>query len=361
MPRRGSPLVGLFLVIVFAGLLLMGAAYLIFGGLLEKFTQVQIQPTQQQPQQPQAPPGKLQFQVQDVDTGAALGGTNAKIDVIDPADLTKPKETITVDTNTKVATSALLYQPGQRLILHIYSSEGNGYYPADFEVVVPSTYTVSQNQYIYFLGSFALKQRVAAGDVQFTLFAGATALSSATGAADGAQGSYTAGAAVFDLTIQINLRTYRVAWGKPVTYINARFEKVTLQPVVWIAFNNTAISQTRLTQAGWIPVTSTAFTGWIAFYKVLSPVESTQTSLGSLTVQVPIDTTSVGSGKKVLIYVWIADMQNPDDARAGISTSALPAYGAYSGYGLTTFLRRGFQTSGTAPANPVLQALITTA
>ncbi|MEM0381420.1 MAG: hypothetical protein QW580_01965 [Nitrososphaerota archaeon] len=365
MPRRGSPLVGLFLVIVFAGILLMGVAYVIFSGLLQQYTQAPIiQPPVYQPPpqpQPQAPPGRLQLQVQDIDTGAALGGTNAKIDIVDPADLSRPKETITVDSTTKVGTSALLYQPGQRLLLHIYSSEGNGYYPADFEITVPSTYTLSGNQYIYFLGAFGLKQRVAAASVKFTLFAGATALSSATGATDGSQGSYTAGAATFDLTVQINLDTYRVAWGKPVTYINARFEKVTLQPVIWIAFNNTAVSQARLTQAGWVPVSSTAFTGWIAFYKVLSPVESTQTALGSATIQIPVDTTSVGSGKKVLIYVWIADMQNVDDARAGVATSALTAYGAFSGYGLTTFLRRGFTTSGSAPSNPVLQALITTA
>ncbi|MEM2066448.1 MAG: hypothetical protein QXH59_08205 [Candidatus Caldarchaeum sp.] len=366
MPKRsGAPLLAGFVVFVSVLLAIVVAAYIVLP-MVKEFvtspTQPPIQPPSQPPPQPQAPPGKLQLQVQDIDTGAALGGGGStKIDVVDPADLTRPKETITVDTTTKVATSALLYQPGQRLLLHIYSSEGNGYYPADFEITVPSTYTLSGNQYIYFLGAFGLKQRVAAASVKFTLFAGATALSSATGAADGSQGSYTAGASVFDLSVQINLDAYKSAWGKSVTYINARFEKVTLQPVVWVAFNNTAVSPTRLTQAGWTPVTSTAFTGWIAFYRVLTPVESTQTSLGSLSIPIPVDTTSVGSGKKVLIYVWISDMQNVDDARAGIATSALTAYGAYSGYGLTTFLRRGFSTSGSAPANPVLQALITTA
>ena len=366
MPRRGSPLLGLFFVILFAGLILMGVGYILFSHGLPGMPQAQVPqiPTQviQPPQQPVAPPGRIQFQVQDVDTGAALGGAgNTKIDIVDPSDLTKPKETITVDTATKVATSALLYQPGQRLLLHIYSGEGDGYYPAEFEVTVPSSYTMVGNQYVYFLGAFALKQRVSPASIQFTLFAGATPLSSATGASDGNLGSYVAGSKIFDLTIQINLNAYKAAWGRPVSYINARFEKVTLQPVVWIAFNNTAVSQTRLTQAGWIPVTSTAFTGWIAFYRVLSPVESTQTSLGSLSIPVPVDTTSIPSGSKVLVYVWISDMQNPDDARSGIPTTALTPYGAFSGYGLTSFIRRGFTTVGSAPANPVLQAIITTA
>ncbi|MEM4269973.1 MAG: hypothetical protein QW223_07645 [Candidatus Caldarchaeum sp.] len=364
MPKRsGAPLMAGFVVFTSVLLAIVVAAYVVLPMVREFVTSptTPSTPPSQQPQQPQSPPGKLQLQVQDIDTGSALGGTNAKIDIVDPADMSRPKETITVDTTTRVATSALLYQPGQRLLLHIYSTEGNGYYPADFEITVPSTYTLSGNQYIYFLGAFGLKQRVAPTSVKFTLFAGATSLSSATGAADGSQGSYTAGASVFDLSVQINLDAYKNSWGKSVTYINARFEKVTLQPVVWVAFNNTAVSPTRLTQAGWTPVTSTAFTGWIAFYRALTPVESTQTSLGSLSIPIPVDTTSVGSGKKVLIYVWISDMQNVDDARAGIATSALTPYGAYSGYGLSTFLRRGFTTSGSAPASPVLSALITTA
>jgi len=359
-----SPTAGIFIAVLAAiligGLVLIGA-WMFFAGHVQLFgvQQPQVQPQPQPQAQPQAPPGRIQLQVQDIDTGAALGGTNAKIDVIDPADLTKPKETITVDTTSKIGTSALFYSPGQRLLLHIYSSEGNGYYPATYEVVVPSTYTLQGNQYIYFLGAFGLKQRIAAANIAFTLFSGANVLSSATGSTpDSSADVFTAGSKIVDMSLQINLNSYSSSFGRPIDYINARYEKIQLKTVVWIAFNNTAISTTALTSQGWMPVSTTAISGWLVFYKVIDPVESSQTQLGSANIPIKLDGTSLPSNTYVKVYVWAADLQNPSDAAAAVSWSALTPYGAFSGYGLPGPLGAGIKTSGGAPTSPLLQAVV---
>ena len=322
---------------------------------------MQVAPAQtQQTAQQVAPPGKIYGQIQDIDTGTALGGTSAKVDIIDPADLTKPLETVTVDTSTKTFVSGLLYEPGRRLLLHIYSTEGNGYYDEIKEIVVPSNYAMIGNEYRYYVGVFGLKQRAGASEINFRLLdpTGAT-LSSATGSTAGSAGSYSAGAKTFDLTLSISLSAYKRSWGRPMPYINSRYERINLVPVVWIAFNNTAISATKLTNEGWIPVTSTAFTGWLVFYKPLSEVVSTQTSLGSTTVRIPIDASSLPSGAAFKIYVWIADLQNEADAKAGVGWSSITAYGAFSGHGVTSPLGGVFQTAGGQPTNPWLQAVIT--
>ncbi|MGC8974129.1 MAG: hypothetical protein ACP5KY_08005 [Thermoproteus sp.] len=363
---RGSPtaaiFLAVFLAIVVGGLVLLGAWHF-FGGQLPAAIQ-QPQQTVVAPQaQTQAPPGRLQLQVQDVDTGSALSGdgssTWVKIDIVDPADLTKPKEVVQVDTSTKVATSGLFYNPGQRLLLHVSSNVGNGYYPAVFEVVVPSTYTLQGNQYVYFLGAFGIKQRAAAAGVAYTLFRGATVLSSATGSApDGTADLHSAGTKVVDMTLQINLNDYRVSYGRPVDYITYKFDRTQLRLVAWIGFNNTAISATALTALGWTPVTSTAFTGWQVYYKVLDPAESSQTALGSLAIPIKMDATSLASNTDVKVYVWVADLQNPTDAASGISWSSLPAYGAYSTYGISSPIGRAFAVSGSTPSSPLLQAVI---
>jgi hypothetical protein len=347
--------------IVIGGLILLGAWILFVGGQFPMgIQQPQVQPQPQPQVQPQqAPPGRIQLQVQDALTGVALGGTNAKVDIIDPADLTKPKEIITVDTSTKIATSALFYSPGQTLLLHIYSTEGSGYYDQVYQVTVPSTYTLQANQYVYFLGAFGLRQRAAAASVSFTLFSGAAVLSSATGnAPDNTADLFNAGNKVVDLTLQINLQSYSTSFGRPVDYINARFEKVQLRAVAWLAFNNTAISTTALTAQGWNLVSTSAVTGWLVFYRVLDPVESSQTQLGAASIPIKFDATSIPTGKRVLVYVWVADLQNPADAAAGVGWTSLTPYGAHSGYGVTSPIGRVFQSSGGAPTAPLLQANI---
>jgi len=362
---RASPTATIFLAVLTAilvgGMILFGAWIVFMGGRPFGIQQPQVSPPviQPPPTAPQAPPGRLQLQVQDIDTAQALGGTNAKVDIIDPADLTKPRETITIDTTSKIGTSALLYEPGQRLLLHVYSTEGNGYYDQVYEVVVPSSYTLQGNQYIYFLGAFGLKQRTAAANVAYTLFSGATVLSSATGASpDGTADLYNAPSKVIDLSLQINLQSYRVSYGRPVDYINARFEKVQLKAVAWLAFNNTAISTSALTSQGWNLVSTTGVTGWVVFYRVLDPVESSQTSLGSVSIPIRFDATSISTGQRVLVYAWVADLQNPADAAAGVGWSSLTAYGAHSSYGVTSPIGRVFQSSGGSPTSPLLQAVI---
>ncbi|MEM3447263.1 MAG: hypothetical protein QXP38_00055 [Nitrososphaerota archaeon] len=357
MPRRGSPLVGLFLVIVFAGLLLLGAAYLLFGGVFQ-LAQVQppVQPQPQPQPQPQTTPAKISVVLQDIDTGSGIAGS---CDVIDPADMTKPLETISI-TSGSGESARSTYVPGQRLQLHCY---GSNYYPAVFDIVVPSSYTLAGSSgstyYVYPVGVFGLKGRSSADSAVFSLYYGATLLSDGDGdTRDTTPGSFTPASKIFQVNLQINLMQYSKAFGRPVEYINARYEKITLRPVVWIAFNQTAISSASLTSQGWIPVSTTALTGYLVFYKVLDPVESSRTALGSATIPIQIDASSLAQNSHLKIQVWIADMQNPSDAAAGVGTTTLTAYGAYSGYGISP-MGFPFTTSAGAPANALLEATAT--
>ncbi|MDW8074110.1 MAG: hypothetical protein RMJ28_07775, partial [Nitrososphaerota archaeon] len=153
------------------------------------------------------------------------------------------------------------------------------------------------------------------------------------------------------------MMAYRVAFGDNVDYIDARYQRITLKPIVWIALNQTGVSSTEFINRGWNPVTTTAVTGWLVFYRVIEPVRSTQTALGSLSLPVRVDASSLPTNARIRFLVWIADLQNEDAARSGVGTTSLPAYGGYSGYGLTSPLGFAFQSSGGSPTNPLLAAV----
>jgi len=335
---------------------------------LQALQQMPVAPQQPaQPSQPQqtgyAPAGFIFGQIQDIDTAAALA--SAKVDVIDPAS-NKLLETITADSNGKF-TSVNVYEPGKSLILHIYST---GYYDKEFTVTVPSTYTLVSNSYYYPLGVFQLKKRVTADSISFKIQdPTGTTLGSADG--DTAQtsgfGSYSASSTSFNLMLLISVTgttSQPVAFGEPVPYITPQLAKETLRPVVWVAFNSTAINLEKLRSAGFERMEN-APNNVLVVYKVLDPIETNKINTAqTMTITIPVDTSSIASGSKVAMLVWIADLQRPADAAIGVKISSLTAYGPYSGYGVTTPLGQGY----TAPSSSTfgssdgwLRVLITTA
>ena len=327
--------------------------------------QMPVAPQQpSQPQQPaQAPAGFIFGQIQDIDTAAALG--SAKVDVIDPAS-NKLLETITADSNGKF-TSVNVYEPGKSLLLHIYST---GYYDKEFTVKVPSTYTLVSNSYYYPLGVYQLKKRVAADSISFKIQdPTGTTLGSADG--DTAQssgfGSYTASSTSFNLMLLISVTgtvSQPVAFGEYMPYVTPQLQKEQLKPVVWVAFNSTAINLDKLRSAGFERMEN-APSGVLVVYKVLSPIETNKINTAqTMSVQIPVDTSSIASGTKVAMAIWIADLQRPADAAIGVKISSLTAYGPYSGYGVTSPLGQGY----TAPSSSTfgnsdgwLRLIITTA
>jgi len=303
--------------------------------------------------------------VQDFDTGSSLGGTSAKVDVIDPNAWDKPLETITVDTTAKTFTSAKYYLAGEVLYFHIYSTEGNGYYDSlQGPLTVPSVSTGGTTPK-WDLGTFYLKNRVAAGGLSMVLVSPTgTSLSSGTGSAAGSLGQYTATGKSFTLKVNIYLSAYSVHWGAPMETLGtlAPYPRETRQLVMWIACNNTAVSQSALTARGFIPISNQP-PGWFVMYMVLPEVKSDRSTLGSATVDMPIDTTAVAANKNVSFYVYFADLQKTLDASAGVYDGAPTAYGAFSAYGLTALMPATgyYQTSSNVPNGAWLSVKIKTA
>ena len=322
----------------------------------------------QQPSQPQqtayAPAGFIFGQLQDIDTAAALA-SSGKVDVIDPTS-NKLLETITTDANGKF-TSNRVYQPGQTLLLHCYYS---GYYDKEFQVTVPSTYTLVSNSYYYPLGVFQLKKRVGADSISFKIQdPTGTTLGSADG--DTAQssgfGSYSASSTSFNLMLLISVTgttSQPVAFGEPVPYVTPQLAKETLRPVVWVAFNSTAVNLEKLRSAGFERMEN-APNNVLVVYKVLDPIETNKVNTAqTMTIQIPVDTSSISSGTKLAMAIWIADLQRPADAAIGVKISSLTAYGPYSGYGVTTPLGAGYtapSSSTFANTDGHLRVLINTA
>jgi len=329
---------------------------------LQQMPTVPQQPSQ--PQQPgQAPAGFIFGQIQDIDTSTALA--SSKIDVIDPAS-NKLLETITADSNGKF-TSVNVYEPGKSLILHIYSS---GYYDKEFTITVPSTYTLVSNSYYYPLGVFQLKKRVAADSISFKIQdPTGTTLASADG--DTAQasgfGSYSASSTSFNLMFLISVTgttSQPVAFGEPMPYITPQLQKEQLRPVLWLAFNSTAINLEKLRSAGFERMENSP-NNVLVVYKVLDPIETNKINTAqTMTVTIPVDTSSIASGSKVAMLAWIADLQRPADAAIGVKISSLTAYGPYSGYGVTSPLGQGYTAPSSAAfgnSDGWLRIVVTTA
>ncbi|MEM3426132.1 MAG: hypothetical protein QXW42_04205 [Thermofilum sp.] len=369
MPKKGTRIPGvsigaLFMVAIVFLMVFVGGMYIYENYIKGKEfpSPGAVMPPATQPQ-PQRQPGKLTGQIVDYWTSDALGGTSAKVDIIDPADFSRAREAVTVSTETKVWVTGggVFYYPGERYFLHLYSNEGSGYYDELVDITVPSNYMLISNEYRYSVGMHRLVQRAHKDSIIVRLLdpTGAT-LSNGDADSAGSTGTYTASAKTFDLKVSISLSQYKVSYARPMIFVKpTTYERVTLKGVIWVAFNNTAVSSTKLADAGWRAVSTTAFTGWVAFYKELPEIASTDSMLGSLTINIPIDTSSIASGQKVAVYVWISDLQDPAEAASFIGKSSLTAYGAYTGYGVQPL---GFRpvVSGNAPANPQLSAVITT-
>lgn len=329
-----------------------------------------LKPYAQIPQPPVtttvAPPGgqacPLYGIVQDADTAAQLGASNTKIDVIDPNDWSKPKETITVATDTTTYTSSLLYLPGQQLYLHVYSTEGNGYYDALIPITVPSTPSLIGQTNKYFLPPITLKQRAAGSNINLLLYSPTgSVLSSTTDSNAGSQGTYTAGAKQFSLKVGISLGAYSCAYGIPMPWLTSSYQRVERKAVIFIAFNMTSVSASALTAEGWTPINNPP-TGFLVFYKFIDGVSSTKNSLGSVTYNIPVDTSAIAASSKLRIQVWVQDLEMPGDAPIGVSSGAPSSVGAFSGAGVTSIIGRSYALdSSNKPTGQSLDAVITTA
>lgn len=354
------------LLTVFVGVL----AALYVAGIWKPFGQVSIpgatQPSQppSQPQQPGAAPAGFIFgQLQDIDTAAPLA-SSGKVDVIDPASM-KLLETITTDANGKF-TSTNVYEPGRTLLLHVYYP---GYYDKTFTVTVPSSYTLVSNSYYYPLGVFQLKKRVDGTSLSFKLLdPTGSSLSSATGSAAAAGwGTYTATSTSFNLQLLVSVSgtvAQPVAFGYPMPYITSQLQQEELKTVVWVAFNSTAINLDKLRSAGFERMQN-APSNVLVVYKVLDPIETNKVNTAStISVNIPVDTSSIPSGTNLGILIWIADLQRPADAAIGVKMTSLTAYGPFSGYGVTTPLGQGYTAPSSAAftsSDGWLRVVVTTA
>jgi len=304
--------------------------------------------------------------VVDYFTKDTLGSTSAKVDVIDPANLKSAYETITVDTSSEKYQSGKLYSAGTTWKFHVYSTEGNGYYDALYDVTIPSYPSRISGTDVFYIQNpeLALKQRVATANFAARLLdpTGAT-LSSATGNTAGSTGSYTASSTNVNLRVSITITgttSQPVAWGVPMPYINAQNQLEELKPVMWVAVNSTAVNMAGLEAQGFQPITNPP-TGWLVYYKFLDPLETTKTTTtATQDVLIPLDLSNVASGTKVAVYVWMADLQRPNIGTLNSYVSSLTAYGAFSGLGVSTPLpNKGYTESSGAPANPYLAAVVT--
>jgi hypothetical protein len=287
--------------------------------------------------------------IQDFYTHASLGATNAKVDILTPGVYTAALEQITVSTSTKLFTSTLQYPPGTNLLLHISSTEGNGYYDAWYPVLVPSSvYTYSNTQYYWLAptgalpgSAFFLKNRVASLSFTLTNSTGSQ-LNSATGSTQGSTTAYTtsggvtlaSGSGYFvaqtttpTLTIYIYSNTLSTEYGTAMSVITPNMAFVTRQLVLWMAVNSTAVNAGTITSAGWTLVPSYAV-GYLTFYTPIPPIVSTVTAYGSWSITTTIDTSSCVSGKNTTVGFWIDDLQSTIDASSGIYDAAPTAKGA---------------------------------
>ena len=113
------------------------------------------------------------------------------------------------------------------------------------------------------------------------------------------------------------------------------------------SFNSTAINLDKLRSAGFERMEN-APNNVLVVYKVLDPIETNKVNTAqTMTITIPVDTSSIASGTKVAMLAWIADLQRPADAAIGVKISSLTAYGPYSGYGVTSPLGQGY----TAPSS----------
>ena len=311
--------------------------------------------------------GELYGTVQDAVTSANLGGTSAKLDVINPANLAQPLETITVSTSTKTFTSSHLYAAGETLLVHAYSTEGNGYYDANFNVTVPSSTVLIGSSQVFNLGAFSIENRASSSSVTYTLLSPSQAvLSTATGSTAATSITmYSAAATTFTLSYAISDTGLSTCWGCSLSVLASSSNGFALQKRVsvgWMAFNNTAVNQGDLQADGWT-TTSNPPSGYLVMYKVISPISSTSVKQASTTDSFTVDTSSIASSTKLGFWLWFQDVQLPSDAAKGIADGAPSAAGAYSAYGLTAKIGIGYTTPAriiTSSAGGALLATVIT-
>jgi len=291
-------------------------------------------------------PAPIYGQVQDQITSGPLGGTAAKVDVINPGALSKALETVTVSTTAKTFTAANFYTPGQQLLLHVYSTEGNGYYDGLFTITVPSQLTITGNNQVYSVGILALTNRIAATGASVFLYSPTGAPISSTtnintaGPTNGG-GTYTATTKTFQLKWSISLTSLSVGLGLPLPSLSSTFAQQTRVLVAWLGFNSTAVNAGQIQGAGWALI-STQPSGWLVFWKQINPVQSTSVTYGQFNDQFTMDTSSIASSTKLGVVIWLQDLGLTTDSQIGVKDSAPTAVGAFSAYGLTSVLGNGY-------------------
>lgn len=323
---------------------------------------------------------QLNMKVINYDTGAAVGSAIVNVYSVNNA----RKDTVTVDGTSGIGQTGEYFTPGVTFKFHVTHTS---YYPADYEMAVPSVVAGGAGQTQYYdlnqaswtdivtgepgTGAFKLKQRVAGASTTFAAQISPDTLRDTTMDTLASQPTWTTTmtnktitGSTFTLNLKIDSTEYSVWWGVPVKYIDTSFQSQVLRGAFILAYNSTQPKSSEVVASGFTSINNPP-TGWSVFSMALDGtagkqyVHSTQTVYATKTYPVKFDLSSVTDLNYIQFRVFAMDFQYMGDIQSGGSSAAPTARGAYSTYGLTTILpNTTYSLTSSVPVGSVISFII---
>jgi hypothetical protein len=331
--------------------------------------------------------------VQDAFSGTDLhSATHTDIVIFNPADHTRALETISAAANAQI--SAGFYIAGQKLLVYVWSdvdpaneagrgaTHGDEYYPEWFTVTIggavnilrppdsPGTGTNPEAQIqelpygqctlggtatagYYWVVSPALKlypralntvvtMNVQNPDGTLSLAAAADAATGHTFATQGSQSrTYTATGKQFTVKLVLNIANLALVWGRPTILLSsiAPYNFQCKYPVLWVAFNSTALQRDYTQGTGFAPITTQPVGWWVVWQTIptqggIGAAYSDLSNTGSVTISIRIDTSAITAATQLAMATYLGDLQTPGDAAVGSANGAPTAYGGIGNTGV---------------------------
>lgn len=314
----------------------------------------------------------VEGQLQDADTGAALGGTTATTDFIVSAgpnypgvnrpvvfdesqflpNLSKAWESITATGTNPVVTTRLSYYPGEIIATHSFTATGigaqGGGYIDDYRLIkIPAVPTSgSSNQQIFSIGVIPLQQSVGAADLNIIVVSpSGSSIVATTANGVGSGGSFTGLEKNFVMDAQISVNRVSRHLGTPMKVIpsNNPFRIDTRYLVAWLGVNKTGGSE-YVQANGWTKTDIQPLSGYTFFYRVLPSIDYTRQGVaGKISFLIPHYGADDAASVIRTYYLFVQPQQSVEDAKrltrsaaASVITSSISS--AFSNTGLNALI-----------------------
>jgi hypothetical protein len=329
--------------------------------------------------------------------GTSLTGATT-VDLIDAnGDLSQSIETVTVASASQASTG--YFTPGRHLYFHVIPI-GLGHYDGFFEgtvgpggqvyewipqapgcgattvtfqkVLVGSMNLAGESTKYWDMPILNVYHIETAANVHYNLLdPTGTSMRTATGGT-AASGTIFSGSSASNYTALTKTPTFKLlisltevshVYGRPVVTLSSTvpysFEGRFL--AVWFSVNSTSISSSTTVANGWCLAPSSATPGFTNFYKFIPMVASTQTSTGFISMDIPLDTTSIAGATKLGVGVWVEDIQLPSAVVQGTYSAVYAQTGAFSDFApAATIYASGFAVTASVPSGYVDHFVFTT-